>query len=426
MARMWKKIFFVNGDAERLTDEDDWANMAEDVYYLGNWDDGAMKTGWQYIYVHDEKEDEDMEHCFYFNSNGKRFYNNTDESYKTKKVNGKRYGFDERGVMVYQWNVASDSETASPDNWSYFNSPEDGARVTKGWFKVTPPNEDTTFTEGITDDQSFDADGADDEDVNWYYADGDGNLYASAIKKIKGKYYAFAPTGKMLNGLVFISVDPDTGAIDEVWDDGVDADDLDDIMDGVKDGCYDPNATLYYFGNDADSDGAMKTGNVTVTVDGDSHNFLFSKTGGVEGRGRGDTGIDDDKYIYKYGKRIKADSDEKYIAVTATGYISDDNVEVIEKDSKDLRADAYSVGKNKDSETVKINDDFDTSYFLVNTSGSIVKNKTAAKDGDDWYFYVDDYKIKMYTNNKTIKGDDLTKKLEGWKDWVTPEYSPEA
>ena len=402
---------WVNGDAERMSDEDDWSNMAEDVYYLGNWDDGAMKTGWQKIYVHDEKEDDDMEHWFYFNSNGKRFYNNTDESYKTKKVNGKRYGFDERGVMVYQWNVASDSETASPQNWSYFSTPEDGARVTKGWFKVVPPTEETTFTDGITDAESFDADGAEDENNNWYYADGDGNLYAGAIKKIKGKYYAFADTGKMLSGLVFMSVDPTNGDIIEVYDDGVDADELDDIMDDNFDGVDDENASLYYFGNDADSDGAMKTGATTVTVDGDTHNFLFSKTGGVENRGHGVTGVDDDKYIYKFGKRMKAGSDDKYVAVIATGTITDDDVTVSKVSSRDLRNDAVSVGKNKDDEIVKAKTDFNATYYLVNTSGSIVKNKTAAKDGDDWFFYVDTYEIKMYTNNKTIKGTSV----ENWK-----------
>ena len=41
-------------------------------------------------------------------------------------------------------------------------------------------------------------------------------------------------------------------------------------------------------------------------------------------------------------------------------------------------------------------------FKLLTTSGTIVKNKTAAKDGADWYFYVDDKQIKMYTNNKNL------------------------
>ncbi len=31
--------------------------------------------------------------------------------------------------------------------------------------------------------------------------------------------------------------------------------------------------------------------------------------------------------------------------------------------------------------------------YLVNTSGSMVKNKSAAKDGEDYKFNVDDYEI---------------------------------
>ena len=49
-------------------------------------------------------------------------------------------------------------------------------------------------------------------------------------------------------------------------------------------------------------------------------------------------------------------------------------------------------------------------YYLVSTSGAIIKNKTAARDGNDWYFYVDKQNIKMYVNNKTLKNnaDDTT------------------
>ena len=53
-----------------------------------------------------------------------------------------------------------------------------------------------------------------------------------------------------------------------------------------------------------------------------------------------------------------------------------------------------------------------SNYYLLNTSGTIVKNKTAAKDGNDWYFYVDNKVIKMYhANNNTLTGgvEDLKK-----------------
>ena len=59
-------------------------------------------------------------------------------------------------------------------SWRYFSSVEDGARVSKGWFKVVPAEylNETKYN----DDESF-----------WYYADGSGNLYAGEFKTIKGK-----------------------------------------------------------------------------------------------------------------------------------------------------------------------------------------------------------------------------------------------
>ena len=420
---------WVNGQAERLTDEDDWATVDEDTYYLGNWDDGAMKTGWQRINVHDEAEDEDMDYWFYFKSNGKRFYNDkaNENNIKDKKINGKKYGFDNRGVMVYEWMVASgtDSISASAADWQYFSSPEDGARKTKGWFKVVAPSDDNTFN-GETYGGSFAATHADDEDEKWYYADGDGNLACGEIKKIKGKYYGFRPDdgekgAAMLNGLVMMQVDSE-GKIVAIDDDGVDSDELDDYLDGTK--SVDAGYSLYYFGNDADSDGAMKTGSTTVTLDGDSFNFLFSKTGGAEGKGKGVTGIDDGKYIYQFGCKLKADSDDKYKVVYADGDTGSDSSSAYKVDSADIRnlrvtSENYDNAlnltkdshKNKDNDTVQKVSGFTANYYLVNTSGAIVKNKTAAKDGDDWYFYVDDKAIKMYTNNKTLKDTGF----ENWK-----------
>ena len=58
--------------------------------------------------------------------------------------------------------------------WRYFNSVEDGSRVSKGWFKVVA-------AEYMNYDKNND-----DEDA-WYYADGNGRIYTAAFKTIKGK-----------------------------------------------------------------------------------------------------------------------------------------------------------------------------------------------------------------------------------------------
>ncbi len=467
---------WVDANGARITDEDGWAenDKTSGQYYLGSWDDGAMKTGWQKIYVHDTEEDEDMEHWFYFKSNGKMEYNNDDtKTVKEKKINSKKYGFDHRGVMVYEWTVATktNASQASTSSWKYFNSPEDGARVTKGWFKVVAANEDNSFSKTIVDlkkgdGQTFDYSNADDETEKWYYADGDGNIKAGEIAKIKGKYYGFHPDGWMLSGLVFMSVDDD-GKIDIPIDDykSVDSDELDDIIDDKLAG-FDKldasqkgqvgNCSLYYFGSDEDHDGVMKTGNVTVVLDGESYAFQFSKSGGAEGKGKGVMGLDDDKYIYKYGLKIKADTDDKYQVVyvendgSGNGLdVGSDGVFVTKIDSQDLRAEAANLGQNKDGESVSVvsggyeNSDtgkftattWHPGYYLVNTSGAISKKKSAAKDGNDWYFYVNkDKNIAMYTNNKNFKYDakhsDLNPDnldgvvLEDWDKWPTGGFDP--
>ena len=397
---------WVNDDSTLATDDSDW-ETAE--YYMGSWEDGALKTGWQKVSVYDQDEDDDYDYWFNFKSNGKKRVNETD-----KKINSKHYRFDERGVMVYEWALASGAaaSSSSVSNWQYFNSPEDGARVTKGWFKVVAPDDDNdnTFKDyGVT---SFAKGDADDENERWYYADGDGKLYAGEIKKIKGKYYGFYPegtdkAGSMLTGLCALVVED--GKITEVIERDMDADDLDDCMDG--DGKYaamygNPNASLYYFGNDEDADGAMKTGNATINLDGDSYQFLFSKAGGAESKGKGQTGIDDNKYIYKFGMKMKADSDDKYKIVYATADTGDDTAVVEEIDTAKLRAKADDAdNKNKDGDTIKYAGTLGSDFYLVNTSGTIVKNKTAAKDGDDWYFYVENKQIVMYSNNKTLTAE---------------------
>ena len=224
---------WVNEQGERQSD-DGWETA---IYYLGNWDEGDMKIGWQKIYVYDGDEDDDMEHWFNFKSNGKKRFNDSTKNndlFKEEKINGKRYGFDNRGVMTYEWALATEGEKgaswASTSSWRYFNSVEDGARVTKGWFKVVAPSEDNdnVFKTGYGE-HTFAEDDADDENERWYYANGDGILEAGKIKKIKGKYYGFRPDGDkkaaaMLSGLVLMEVDPLDGTIVKVFDDGVDSD----------------------------------------------------------------------------------------------------------------------------------------------------------------------------------------------------------
>ena len=417
-------------DGELANSQDGWK---EATYYCGSWEDGAMKTGWQKITVYDDEDgkDDDYDYWFNFKSNGEKR-----ASKKNWKNNGKYYNFNSNGVMVYQWAEVSTGSSASVSNWQYFNSPEDGARQTKGWFKVVAPgnDNDNTFKEDLTDSQTFAKKLADDEDDRWFYADSKGNLYEGVIKSIKGKYYGFYPDGSskagaMLTGLCILDMHSD-GTIAQVVEEDIDSDALDDIMDGKytgdvldqadwNDGSHD--IRLYYFGNNEDSDGTMKTGNVTVNLDGSSYSFNFQKTGSAtSGRGQGVTGIDDKKYVYNYGCRIKADSDDKYQLVeiwnSGTGNTSINTANVhVEKLDAPAFTHEYTNKENENVNAAIPKAKHGGVLRLVNTTGNIQKNKTAVKDGNDCYYYVDNYEPKLYTDNKTLKAADKDSSVTDWK-----------
>ena len=408
----------VKTDGTMANGEDEWQDA---YYYFGGWEDGSLKTGWQKITVHDPSSDKDDDYDYWFNfkANGKKRTHAEDND--TWKSNGKYYHFNQYGVMVYEWfNIATSGTTnpQSASNWAYFSSPEDGARYTKGWFKVAPPTEDNSFAEV---DDTFANNDSKDESDRWYYSNGhDEGLAVGEIKKIKGKYYGFWPddgekAGRMLTGLCALKMSG--SKIVDVIDDDMDADGLDDFMDKYgTESQANSDVYLYYFGNDADTDGAMKTGNVTINLDGDSYQFQFKKNGDASSRGRGVNGIDDGKYIYQYGQKVKADSDEKYILVKAVGNINSDTATVDVYESKDIRTEFAKTAFQVTGTDATVNGfyGFGSAYYLVNTSGRIqTGTKTGVKDGDDMYWYMNNNKIVMYTDSKELKGTKLNS--NGWK-----------
>ena len=393
---------------ERQTDDDAWK---ESLYYFGDEDDGAMSLGWRQIsIVDDEYEDlqpgdeywdEDQDRWFYFQTSGKKVAADSDDgdTLKTKTINGRKYGFDEYGRMIADWftetasySTATQGVASYTSSFMYFSTPEDGARATKGWFKVVPG-------------YYLHEDKYNDGDDYWYYADGDGEIYSNVIKTIKGKKYAFDNYGRMIDGLVFLQMATENGKVDsseiaqKFADDGDIPYDTEDAFDDFV-VHYAPQISSgeirsFYFG-DSD-DGAMKTGRQTVEIDGDSFTFKFKDSS--SSKGAGINGIDDHK-LYSAGKLIEADSDDKYQVVI---YSEDkDGIVTMEKmDTDDFlteychELEAGDKDYDEDATTWNVNDDIDSSVklYLVNTSGSMVKNKSAAKDGEDYKFNVKNYQI---------------------------------
>ncbi len=411
--------------AEHIDNTDGDAFLTGD-YYFGGSDDGAMTVGWlQMDITYDNatsdnyiapvfNDDEDQTRWFYFQSNGKKVCADAGDEQKEKTINGKKYAFDENGAMTAEWSrdpedaakVASTSGLSTnsraakeSQTWRWFQSVEDGSRLSRGWFKVVPA-------------EYLDSDRYNDDEENWYYADGSGNLYAGEFKTIKGKKYAFRNDGRMVNGLKFIKEESDN--IDVKADDNDETgfgpfDTEDDFLANAKN--YEKAGYhCYYFGDG--EDGSMKTGKTSVEIDGDKYNFYYETSGSKKGAGL--SGEKDDK-LYQSGMLLKAGSDEKYQVVKLTNDtdVNSKNIKTYEKyDDADAFMTAAgfvevpeakkesvlkTIGLNKKPEDIKelyvINDGKNVAsyktYFLVNTSGKIINSNSKNTDGSDYRYLVE-------------------------------------
>ncbi len=228
---------------------------------------------------------------------------------------------------------------------------------------------------------------SDDSDA-WYYSDKDGKLVASEIKTINGKKYAFDASGKMKSGLRFIQfVDGSTTKIDSIL-----ADDNDNYPFDTEENFKKNAGTLlgqdyysYYFGSG--DDGSMKTNKQSVSIDGDSFNFLFNKSGSFKGSGK--NGVDSSKY-YLAGMLLAADKDDKYAVIKIDETSANTKYTLLTTD--DFLDEAYvntatnPSGKDYSEYFVVDNaaaKDAKITYKLINTSGTVQKGKSKAKDGND-------------------------------------------
>ena len=403
-----------SGDQYEMADKDeDGDGWKTAVYYAGEADDGAVVTSaWRQIRVYEEetpalKADDadtgDYDYWFYFGSNGKKYTLSTSDEakgkdYTEKTIKGLKYGFAYDGHMVSEWTgEASDATIAK-----YFSDPENGALVKKGWFKVVP-------SVGIDETNSENQD----NEAKWFYADSNGKLYKNDIKTVNGKKYLFNNQGEVLAGLRYIvyTVDEDgknviatdgneKSIITNLSGDDTTKDDLDayTTLDGAKVAEYfngdgadrqayiDGKTGVYYFAKPLDTDAAMKTGSVSLTIDGDSYSFKF-KTDGTN-KGKGINGRDGN-YYYVNGRKVTADSDNKFEIYEATTL--NNKVSVLYGEA--LTADDLIVGTSTDMESYG-----GDAFAVISTSGSIVKSGTK-KDGDDYKITVKNYAVTGIKNS---------------------------
>lgn len=292
----WKAIngqyYCFDSDGKMYTG---WHFDDDNVYYLGNENDGARKTGWLCLEYDSEDVPEegdvseaydagDGAEWFYFQSNGRMV--KADSGYTTKTINGYKYYFDENGVMLTGWAAvasAADADSTGISKFKYFGEENDGA-MAKGWKYLTEHPSDSDDASELTEgNNSY----SNEDDGYWYYfaTDGtpkyfanDADTIAEATSRINSNGYFFDEYGRMQYGLIGIDI----------------------------------GGTVYttYFGNSSD-DGKMKTGKQTSVYDADDekNTYYFNTSGSYKGSGFTGT---KDGYLYSEGILVKAEEDSDY------------------------------------------------------------------------------------------------------------------
>ncbi len=293
-------------ESGEAVNEDNWE---EGLYYADPEGSGELLiNAWTSMSVTDEDNEDDTSPTYYFylTSSGKK---STDTE---KTIGDKKYLFDSRGVALYGWH-RDDDEAQS---WRYFGNMEDPYLRT-GWFEAVP-------------DEELDAEDYNDGTSHWYYSSSNGRISCSEFDTIDGKTYAFNGSGERVTGLKAITFDGESSKkITSITT----IDYIEDLPSG-----NDSSVKVFYFNDD----GTVRTGDVTIDVDGTRYDFSFRTTGSPKGAGA--MGIDDNK-IYDHGRCLTAEDDTKYQVVS-----------------------------------------WDGSNYLVNESGAIQKNRKNLKDADGYYY----------------------------------------
>ena len=361
----------------------------DNVYYLGDEDDGARKSGWLWLERPDTDNDDvnlcDDEDCidceeegwYWFAKDGK-VYNKGGQ----KKIDGRYYYFNAHGQMLYNWIVATNDEANVNDNedmddagnvdiadMRYAFNVDKGWRV-DGWLKV-----DGSYGVGMENEEDWyffkkgEAKYSDNANVKNAPGFNDNNVYGLDNSpryreriKVEGKYFCFDQDGRMKTGLQAIATTDTNGDAT-----------------GYEN---------YYF----DENGFMKTGRVSdVELDnGDVKTFYFETSNSHKGRGV--TG-EESGYLYYKGMRLEAEDDYAFYEV-------DDKLYLVNTNGKIQKPSNNSKGKKIDPEKIE-NDDYQIAAEIDQITGD-----------------VDDYNVYIVGSNKNgnITHVYYSKKADKWTD----------
>lgn len=268
--------------------------ITDSIYYFGTYDDGALYTGWlNYTEALDGYDKDSV--WFYYKSNGKMIKDDT------KTINGKKYTFDDKGVMTASW-TSMDASSSS----QYYSTDSDGALKKKSWVYAIPSSD-------------INSEDHDSETYRWFYVDNTGKTIVNKTKLINNKYYVFDETGIMKTE--FVELDGDKVSNSKY----VNAYKASDISADEIYNKFDNHSNIFAYFSDSEDSGYMRTGNVKIELYDDTYTFSFDK------HGLPHNGIYQNK-LYRCGilqtsdeknsvKKYYDGTDYKYYVVSSTGVI---------------------------------------------------------------------------------------------------------
>ncbi|MGN0159642.1 MAG: N-acetylmuramoyl-L-alanine amidase family protein [Brotaphodocola sp.] len=272
------------------------------TYYLGDENDGVMKTGW--IQLENESEDPEEDLVWhYFDSKGRMVMNQVD-----RKIDGNYYTF-ENGILQTGWyklpkqaDVAAADDTAT-DHTTLVDA--EGADI------ATDSNADAADHAAVAEIpadapeiafyQYYEADGK--RGNGWYQMEG-----APEISEEGETFIFYIKNGRPYHassGIQTFTVDSKRFGFNTKGE----------LQTGLQEVTLEEGGTAnFYFG----TDGVMKTGKQTIYNEdlGENQTWYFHTDGG--NKGRGFHGIRDNS-VYNNGLRLDADRDLRYAPAELDG-----------------------------------------------------------------------------------------------------------
>lgn len=338
---------FFNDDGEMWNGNKDSSLIdlitSSDNFYYADPKDGVMYSGWLALSNDTDEYDKKDKLYFYFSPSSYKAVRSTGNTYKTETINGKKYAFDDKGVLLvgfeaYEYNVEN-GVTGSPIK--YFG--DDGA-LSEGFIKAVPS-------------ENLDSDRYEDDEELTYYLNSSGNLYKNMTKKIGSYYYGFDDTGAMITNLSVWQGGSFVATIDPEETDGKDLIIYNKYItkDGETKTLNPATQTIHYF----NKTGKRVVSDITIDFSDDPYTYNASNSGGYNGY--------KDKKFYQNGLLLKP-TEEKYgICIENRAKTNYNMMEICGANN------VYVVNKNGTKVTSKTGQkDDDDNYWLVNNSGNFL------------------------------------------------------